>query len=737
MVVLERPDFLAADDLDIRILELLGRCRHLKVVATVCDSRGVTGVTAQDVPCDVITIDDLRLTRSDALAWVETQPYTPEPGEIDRILEMVGAVPALLRLAVSAVRTTARGPGRGDRIDRAVEHAVQRYVRTSVLTSVDVVDVPVEVLLRLSAARELTGATAAFLTGGEHADALLIRLERIGVLAHRYQKDGSCWAFVPAIRHALHTVAEESGVDIRRSIETLARFHTDRGDAVAGARLALDAAAWGLVAELVDKHWVEMIAEHMDLLREALEALPPSALSDKPAVAAGRDLFLLAGTQMAFNAPPLPDEAHSLNALGKSPDASELLTTWCVQSLMLRVSGEIREAAEYSRRLALISRKVSETHSDATANLPIMHLQWGITHQLAGDFAESNLELNVAYRSGATQTFDFIARNAAGSLALNWALVGEPKRAQKWLEIERTHAEPIGWMEPKVRVAGIVAQAQIALDRLDTAAAGCWLDELGVVDAGEELWALVTYVRCQHALRTADAHAGLIHLHRAVAEHAATFRNGLAVPLLTAAEVDLRLALGEGTRVLAIARSADPNDPWTTVATARALLLTGSANDALDVTGRHDWLSRHHPRAHVECLLIEAAAHLRNANTTAAATAWRSACQLAESTGLRAPLTTIPSSTRKALADETGVNGELAPLGGSDIFPTKLVVVHLTNREHAVLAELAQGNPISVAAKNLFVSVNTVKSQQRSLYRKLDAHSRDEALAAARTLGLL
>ena len=37
----------------------------------------------------------------------------------------------------------------------------------------------------------------------------------------------------------------------------------------------------------------------------------------------------------------------------------------------------------------------------------------------------------------------------------------------------------------------------------------------------------------------------------------------------------------------------------------------------------------------------------------------------------------------------------------------------------------------------LYVSLNTIKTQTRELYRKLDVHSRSEAVTRAATLGLL
>ena len=61
----------------------------------------------------------------------------------------------------------------------------------------------------------------------------------------------------------------------------------------------------------------------------------------------------------------------------------------------------------------------------------------------------------------------------------------------------------------------------------------------------------------------------------------------------------------------------------------------------------------------------------------------------------------------------------------------------LTPRELEVLRLLAAGLSSSEIAERLVVSVNTVKTQLKSVYGKLDAHSRSAALARARALGLL
>jgi DNA-binding CsgD family transcriptional regulator len=61
----------------------------------------------------------------------------------------------------------------------------------------------------------------------------------------------------------------------------------------------------------------------------------------------------------------------------------------------------------------------------------------------------------------------------------------------------------------------------------------------------------------------------------------------------------------------------------------------------------------------------------------------------------------------------------------------------LSEREIEVLSLLASGRTNSEVARDLFVSVGTVKSHTSNIYRKLDAKNRAEALARARELKVL
>ena len=61
----------------------------------------------------------------------------------------------------------------------------------------------------------------------------------------------------------------------------------------------------------------------------------------------------------------------------------------------------------------------------------------------------------------------------------------------------------------------------------------------------------------------------------------------------------------------------------------------------------------------------------------------------------------------------------------------------LTDRELDVLRLLDEGRTKRDIGRTLFLSYNTIHSHTKSIYRKLDATSREEALAQARELELI
>ena len=71
------------------------------------------------------------------------------------------------------------------------------------------------------------------------------------------------------------------------------------------------------------------------------------------------------------------------------------------------------------------------------------------------------------------------------------------------------------------------------------------------------------------------------------------------------------------------------------------------------------------------------------------------------------------------------------------VFPDHVALVDLSPREQLLLETLATTPSRREIAQQLFVSVNTVKTQLANLYAKLGTTTRDETVLKAQQLGLL
>src|SRR5205807_5458660 len=67
---------------------------------------------------------------------------------------------------------------------------------------------------------------------------------------------------------------------------------------------------------------------------------------------------------------------------------------------------------------------------------------------------------------------------------------------------------------------------------------------------------------------------------------------------------------------------------------------------------------------------------------------------------------------------------------------TQILLEPLSPQEQKVLRLLTAGNSNAEIARELVVSVNTVRTQVQSIYRKLNVNNRVEASEVARRLGL-
>jgi len=96
----------------------------------------------------------------------------------------------------------------------------------------------------------------------------------------------------------------------------------------------------------------------------------------------------------------------------------------------------------------------------------------------------------------------------------------------------------------------------------------------------------------------------------------------------------------------------------------------------------------------------------------------------------------LADSHRLLLASALGQDQLPAPMGTSGQ-PPALIVEPLTEREREVLVHVSGMLNTAEVAEEMFISVNTVKTHLRNIYRKLAAAHRNEAVRRARQLELI
>jgi LuxR family transcriptional regulator, maltose regulon positive regulatory protein len=219
------------------------------------------------------------------------------------------------------------------------------------------------------------------------------------------------------------------------------------------------------------------------------------------------------------------------------------------------------------------------------------------------------------------------------------------------------------------------------------------------------------------------------------------------------AVLDADIALGEGNaagarQVLARASQGGPERADLLLGSAKAGLAQGDSSSALAITqscltGAAGQLTL---RDQVSALVTAAVAHRRLGQPEQAADQLGFALALAEPHGLYRPFVDGGQAARSALAVlirpvHPGAAAAARILQRFDTRPARSaevsVTMPLTGSELAVLRFLPSHMTNQEIAEALFLSINTVKTHLRSVYRKLGVTTRRQAISAAGRLGLL
>lgn len=587
---------------------------------------------------------------------------------------------------------------------------------------------------------ELTVDLARSLTGNESAEAILETLEASGLARSRPGPQGRVWTYMPLLR-SLST----SGWPKISSLVTDAHRQASRvlaDDPARALHHAVAAQDWDRVVEVVDSGWVRLVTDAPTALGEALEQLPADRFRAMPRLLMVRDVLLGSrnDTITALAVPwPEPHEDLDESAL------RDVVGVAVGQIIADRRAQRFEAAAETATRMVDALRDDQGRYRPGTDDvLPFLLLHAGIAQLAAGRLDAATDDLLACTWAGTGGDLELVARTAIETVALIDAVRGSNQRAHEQLAVGATLAEAPEHLALTMDLAAPAARAFLAIDTLDLDAAERHLADLpaqGTIEHQRHAaWYLVDLARAMVCALRGDTDGALTTLENAMvsAGHRLVVPS-LAHTVLTSTLARVLACSGNPTRATNLTVE-HPGLRGDAALRSRLVLDAGDAVGAVEICTTALWREAPSPRERVTVLLVDMEARDVLGDADGARSALRRAVQTSGPELLH-PYALTDRALLERVAAQVPEAAEVMERLRAAAIPARVAqrvpVVELSEREVAVLHELATGAPVDLVAQQLFVSVNTVKSQLRSLYRKLGVTSRGAALAEGARLGFL
>lgn len=407
----------------------------------------------------------------------------------------------------------------------------------------------------------------------------------------------------------------------------------------------------------------------------------------------------------------------------KTLRASERGAVVAMAVLESRLRGELSTAMQLAERLGADAPAANALVDGSLGTASFMSLQAGITRMLAGDFARALADLERVKWTAPPAALTFFVRDAHAKAALVHAIAGDPELARRALASARQVQRTNSWAEALVDATAQLAE--VIIDRnADSTALGQLL-ATGRTEIGE-MWPLFI-LSLAPAVLSGDA--GAAHMLAAMegaalpGSKSSQGLTGSAAALVRAAQAAEAGHLSEARAALV---AADPDLPLTKLVQAGAALDSGMPGQALaialDVAAHTAGLRQ----LELWRLSILHLGHRALGEEDAAQASLDQARPLAA--GLGAIALPVSGSARAQIQ---------SLLHDVPLPATAPTALSLTPRELEVLVRLAAGISRREIAEQLFVSINTIKTQVSSLYRKLGVRDRGTLLAEAYRRGLI
>lgn len=561
-------------------------------------------------------------------------------------------------------------------------------------------------------------------------DVVLQAIE-MGLLAWRGSGRERAAHLLPYTRYARVNRIRENPVDYAGTLLSISDRRAESGLLDCGLAAAAELEDWPRCARIQDRWWLELLmSSYRPLSDSVIRRLPPHLLRSSTRLslrAEFTDRFPLGSTP--YEVPRNPKEIEQILTSGRGV---EVLANTFLGMVGQRVNGNPRKAATVASQAAQLAVLACRGADNGREIASLWFVQAGLSAQLSGDDSTARAHYQMALSVAQYDALGFAQSDAQSKLAAMAAVRGENRVASGLLPAITTEncSPPIALC---LDMARRVAEHSLLVDSGADIPLETQLTMLNDPYVYDELWicAFVTVARYLIAESRAHEVLDLAHGLRTLRPVAGR-SNGVQPRLLTLTEAEAYLRLGQATQALSRLDSLG-TDPVVSVVRSRVLLhareFEAARFQAVIALG-NDTLP---PRRRREASLVIAA-------VAAEADDWETARPLAvtvrdeaEAEGDHRLWDALPERSFAALNEVIGLPRTRIEKATAE----ELAIIKLTRREKDVLQAMAQGRKQREIAAELFVSINTVKTQQRGLYRKLGAKSGPEALAIASRFGLL
>jgi LuxR family maltose regulon positive regulatory protein len=680
---------------------------------------------------------DLAFTVPEAAQLFERDGLGLADEQVERLVERTEGWAAGLRLAALMLAeedepSAAVSEFAGD------DRAVVAYLISEVL---DRQPAPMrELLLRTAVVDRVCGSLADALTGGVAGQLRLEELVRRNALVVPLDRHGRWFRYHALFAELLRSqLASRGDAAWREQHRRAARWFSEEGLPTDALEHAIVAGDWDTLRGVLAEHWRRLRANGSgSLIDRALDAVPTDVFERVPY------MQLIAAARCYDCDDPTRGDALLSRAVAHEHQLAGRRRALFVRDLAMIRLQRARFLGDVDAGLREAKAASASLEGDFERDLAyraLAHLELGRLQMARGDATAAD-ELreagDLARAGGAT----LLRASALAQRALLHAVDGRIHEAELVLGGLPGGEEPAIAELARALIAaerGDLALATAALERAARSAEGVPGRSSGRLRA---LYLAIVIARLAPRGEGEAAQRALDALDAAVAGWALPAR---CAALAEATRVRLLLALEQEITAAPAAR-----DPEAEIAMALAALVAGDSATAREgATELIDRVGADLPTLPlVQALAIAAAAADREGDRVVAGRLAERALDLAEPEGLRLAIADAAPAIEPVLAHlqrygtaHRSLIGEVLELveSGATELPGAPSPLRdeLSARELAVLRYLPTMLTSQEIAGELFVSLNTVKSHLKNIYRKLDADGRRHAVRRARELGLV